>query len=140
MNTITIRAKLLVAFSALFLFIVGLGLFAVNRLEVIGALTVEMEQNWLAGTRWLGMMNGGIGDYRIAEARHIIADDDAAMELAERDIGLGARRVDEALAKYEPLATTAAERDGLKLFRTAWAEYQANNKVLVELSRKNEND
>jgi len=140
MKNITVRAKLLVAFTALSLFIVGLGVFSVGRLEVIGRLTDDMERNWLAGTRWLGAVNSSISDYRIAEARHIIADDEAAMDLAENDIRKYARSLEEALANYDPLATTAAERDGLKLFRAAWADYQANNKVLVELSRKNEND
>ena len=54
MNNVSIRTKLLVAFSALFLLIVAQGVFSINRLAVVNDLSTEMEENWLPSTRYVG--------------------------------------------------------------------------------------
>ncbi|HEY0834887.1 MAG TPA: methyl-accepting chemotaxis protein [Azospirillum sp.] len=138
MKTITIRAKLLAAFSALFLLIVGLGTYAVNRLEVIDHLTDEMEENWLASTRWLGAINGAAGKFRVAEARHILATTPAEMDVIERDLDARGTLVRDAVERFEPLATTEAEKRGLNEFRAGWTEYLSHTKELLALSRKSQ--
>ncbi|HYH18934.1 MAG TPA: methyl-accepting chemotaxis protein [Azospirillum sp.] len=140
MKTITIRTKLLVAFSALFLLVVGLGAFAVNRLEVINAVNEDLESNWLAGTRWLGVANGAIGKVRNAEARHVLASDISEMEAIERELDRRGKAALEAIAHYEPLAVSDAEKKGLADFRTAWTEYTAATKQITALSRRRRND
>jgi len=136
MKTVTIRAKLLVAFSALFLLVAGLGTFAVNRLAVINAYTDEMEQNWLASTRWLGVASGAIGKFRIAEARHILATEKTEMDTIERELDARGKLAQDAIAAFEPLATTSAEQQGLRDFRAAWNEYLGYTKQVVALSRQ----
>ena len=57
MNNVSIRTKLLAAFSALFLLIVAQGVFSINRLAVVNDLSTEMEENWLPSTRYVGAIN-----------------------------------------------------------------------------------
>src|SRR4051812_17031538 len=72
MKNISIRTKLLVAFSALFLLIVAQGIFSIGRLSVVNDLTTVMEETLLPSTRHVGAMNITAARFRISEARHIL--------------------------------------------------------------------
>jgi methyl-accepting chemotaxis protein len=91
MKNVSIRTKLLIAFSALFVLIVVQGAFSINRLAVINGLNTEMEENWLPSTRLLGAISTGAARFRIAEARHILATTDEDMSGAEHDMEVRAR-------------------------------------------------
>jgi methyl-accepting chemotaxis protein len=140
MNNVSIRTKLLVAFSDLFLLIVAQGVFSINRLAVVNGLSAEMEESWLPSTRYVGAINTTAAKFRIAEARHILATTDEDMSGAERDMEKRLSELKQIEAKYEPLATTAAERTGLQQYHTDWAEYLRLNKNVLALSRKGQNE
>src|SRR4051812_40171568 len=86
MKNVSIRTKLLIAFSALFLLIVSQGAFSINRLAVVNGLSTEMEDNWLPSTRDVGAISTLAARFRIAEARHILSTTDEDMSGAERDM------------------------------------------------------
>ena len=139
MKNVSIRTKLLIAFSALFLLIVAQGAFSINRLAVINGLSTEMEENWLPSTRYVGAISTAAAKFRIAEARHILATTDEDMSSAERDMEVRLSELKRIEAEYEPLATSAAERSGLQQYRSHLADYMRINKDVLALSRKNQN-
>src|SRR6476661_2671255 len=116
MKNVSIRTKLLIAFSALFLLIVAQGAFSINRLSVVNGLSTEMEANWLPSTRYVGAISTVAAKFRIAEARHILATTDEDMSGAERDMEARQSELKQFEAKYEPLATSAAERSVLQQY------------------------
>jgi methyl-accepting chemotaxis protein len=139
MKNVSIRTKLLIAFSALFLLIVAQGAFSINRLAVVNGLSTEMEVNWLPSTRHVGAISAEAARFRIAEARHILSVTDEDMNGAERDMEERLSKLKRIEEEYEPLATSDAGRSGLQLYRSHWADYLRINKDVLALSRKNEN-
>ena len=123
MKNVSIRTKLLIAFSALFLLIVAQGAFSINRLAIINGLSTEMEENWLPSMQYVGAISTAAAKFRIAEARHILATTDEDMSSAERDMEVRLSRLKQLEEKYEPLATSAMERSGLQQYRSHWADY-----------------
>src|SRR5689334_17182518 len=117
MKNVSIRTKLLIAFSTLFLLIVSQGAFSINRLALINGLSTEMEENWLPSTRLVGAMNTGAARFRVAEARHILANTDEDMSSAEHDMDVRLMELKRIEAQYEPLATTTIEQNTLQEYR-----------------------
>ena len=139
MKNVSIRTKLLIAFSALFLLIVAQAAFAINRLAVINGLSTEMEENWLPSTRYIGAINTAATRFRVAEARHILSTTDDDMNGAEHDMDVRLFELKRIEAQYEPIATSATEQSGLQQYRSHWADYLRLNKDVVALSSKNQN-
>jgi methyl-accepting chemotaxis protein len=139
MKNLSIRAKLLIAFSALFLLIVAQGAFSIDRLAVINSLSTEMEVNWLPSTRYVGAISTAASNFRIAEVRHILSTTDEDLSGAERDMEIRSATLKRIEMEYEPLATSAKEQSVLQQFRSHWADYLHINKDILALSRNNQN-
>ena len=118
MKNASIRTKLLIAFSALFLLIVAQGAFSINRLAVVNDLSTEMEVNWLPSTRYVGAIGAVVAKFRIAEARHILSVADVDLNGAERDMEQRLSELKQIEEKYEPLATSAIEQSLLQQYRS----------------------
>ncbi|WP_029007294.1 methyl-accepting chemotaxis protein [Azospirillum halopraeferens] len=134
MNSVTIRSKLQLAFSVLAILIVSLGLFAIDRIAAIHGLSTELEESWLPSTRWTGVIDTTTSDYRVTEARHILAQ--TPQELAEAD-GLMNRylsKLRETEAVYEPLIASPEERTRYQDYKRRWEAYMATSRELVALS------
>jgi hemerythrin-like metal-binding protein len=139
MKNVSIRIKLLIAFSALFLLIIAQGAFSINRLAVVNGVSTEMEVNWLPSTRYVGAISTAAAQFRIAEARHILATTDEDMSGAEREMEARQSELKQFEAKYEPIATSAAERSLLQQYQSHWADYLRINKDVLALSRRSQN-
>jgi methyl-accepting chemotaxis protein len=140
MKNISIRTKLLVAFSALFLLIVAQGIFSIDRLSVVNGVNTEMKENQLPSTRYVGAMNITAARFRISEARHILAMTNQDMDAAEGDMNKWLSELTQIEAKYAPLAKNAADQAGLQQYRTHWAEYLSLNKKVLDLSRTSQTE
>jgi len=66
-SNISIRNKVLVAFGVVLLTAIGLGGFATDRLATVNGSAVEVRNNWLPATGWLGTLSKSVEQYR---ARH----------------------------------------------------------------------
>lgn len=139
MNNITIRSKLLIAFICLTVFIIGEGLFAVDRVGRVNDLSTDLDANWLPSTRWTGGIQYATARFRIAESRHILSTDDSEMTAVERELEQRATALKDVEAKYEPLISSPQERAAYQEYKHAWADYTMINKDIVALSRQNKN-
>jgi methyl-accepting chemotaxis protein len=140
MKNISIRTKLLVAFSALFLLIVAQGIFSIGRLSVVNDLNTVMEETLLPSTRHVGAMNITAARFRISEARHILAMTRQDMDAAESDMDKRLAELNRIETEYEPLAKRAADKAGFQQYRTHWAEYLQLNKKVLDLSRTSQTE
>src|SRR3954470_13386447 len=112
MKNISIRTKLLVAFSALFLLIVAQGIFSIGRLSVVNDLTTVMEETLLPSTRHVGAMNTVAAKFRIAEARHILAMTRQDMAAAESDRDKHLPELTRIETECDPVAKRPADKAG----------------------------
>ena len=144
-SSISIRAKLIAAFSLLLAGTIGLGLFAVERLDGVNAIAADLRDNWLPATRTLADMARAAERSRLNQAMSV---DDAESEHLAR-VKLINEQADvfrAAFAKYQPTVDLDApdiivEEKGLArdIDRT-WAGYMAASAKFEDLISHNRRD
>ena len=138
--SLSIRAKIVVAFAAVALVTAGLGLFAIDRLATVNAAAAEIRDNWLPSTAYLATVAKSIEQYRVNQATHMLETSDAAMDRQEATMATALKGIDEAWRSYEGLATTPQEKALVEAFKTEWASYRDKSRQHQALSRKNDFD
>ncbi|WP_448207709.1 methyl-accepting chemotaxis protein [Azospirillum sp. sgz302134] len=127
-------------FTVVFFLVVGLGVFAGTRLAVVNDVARDLGTNWLVGMRYASAISINVGKFRIAEARHIISTDPAAMTRIEGELDERLTWIRNAQAKYEPTITPGAEAAIYGEVKAALAEYLTIHKDVLALSRKSESE
>lgn len=133
-----IGVKLAVAFVAILLLTVITGVYAVTQLDRVNGSTKEIATDWLPSTRSLGEIDAALNEYRRAEIQHVLAVDPAGVEDNDKRLQTARKRIDDALAAYEPLVSSPDERalfDDLKHMASA---HYASNAKLIPLSKGGE--
>jgi len=135
-----IGTKLLLGFGAVLLTAVGLGLFAIQSLEAVNEAAMDVRDNWLPSTVLVTEIQSALQDFRIAEARHVMATTDAERDNVEAELKVLLDRTRKLRADYDPLVTPGEERGYVTSFDRDWSYYQEGGKILIELSRKDDSD
>jgi methyl-accepting chemotaxis protein len=122
---ISIRAKIVAAFTAVLLCTIGLGIFALQRLAAVDVAAAEIREMWLPSTQTLGRLLPMVERLRAAEALAVTAANDAERKtFASRADGLFAeltRSVDAFRARGVP----AEEARMLKGLNAAWGLFSS---------------
>ena len=137
-RALSIRAKLIGAFSVLFLLLIGLGAIALERVGTLRETSSEIAENWLPSVRWVALIRSVAADHRIGLLRHILNSDEGAMATIEREMEERLKRLGEIRRIYEPVITSAEERQIYERFAAAWEDYLREAGPVLELSRKND--
>src|SRR3954454_15593886 len=103
--TLRIGPKCLLGFGAVLLTAVGLGLFAIQSLEAVNEAAMDVRDNWLPSTVLVTEMQSALQDFRIAEARHVMAATDAERDSVEAELKVLLDRTRKLRADYDPLVT-----------------------------------
>ena len=70
-SSISIRAKLITAFTLILAGTIGLGLFALERLDGVNAIAADLRDNWLPATRTLAEMARAAERSRLNQAMSV---------------------------------------------------------------------
>jgi hypothetical protein len=100
---------------------------------------VEIAGNWLPSVKAAEELNTTTSDFRIAEFRHVTSLTDEAMAAAQKEIDKQAALLATERKIYEPLISSAVEKDLYTSFSSNWDEYIAVHDKVIALSSKNEN-
>jgi len=116
--------KIGLAFAAVLVCAVGLGVFAEDRLARVNGLAAAIGGYWLPATRSLGALSYQAQRFRVIEAAYILATgDDRAKEAQTLTQIQG--RIDKVFAEQFALAASAEERTRLQSLQKAWGDYFA---------------
>lgn len=124
LNNISIRNKIILAFTLMLCSIIGLGIFSLICLRDLNDSAAEMRNKSLPSTRYLGHMA------QVTERLRLNQNIAAATQFTERrqmTIELAAAQVklaDAALNAYRPLATLGEEQTFLASIDKSWAFYK----------------
>jgi methyl-accepting chemotaxis protein len=140
LSGLSVRAKVLVAFSAVLVVTMALGLFAIQRLGAINGTAAEMRNNWLPSTRSLGKLEGRIRQYRLNQANYLLAYNDALRQQQTTSLRAALEQYGAARAEYETLITDSAERRLAGALDANWAAYLKFSDELMALAGKGERD
>jgi methyl-accepting chemotaxis protein len=140
MNRLRIGTRLALAFSALLALAAGLGLFAIAQLQVVRQSSTEISSRWMAGVRLSSQMNTDASDFRIAEAKHLLAADADERANFERELNGVAAALAAHAAEYEALLRTAEDRKLYDAFKRERQRYLDEHGRLMRLSRSGETE
>jgi len=136
-RNISIRLKIILAFSFVLIATLGLGGFAVQKLSDVNATASDVRDNWLPSTGMIGKLMAAAKEYRAAEAWSIIVGTGPNQVEADKNFVEAAAAVRQLRASYEPLITIGTDDERfLKAFDQAWKNYgQTSARVLDALRR-----
>jgi methyl-accepting chemotaxis protein len=136
MQSFSIRAKLIGAFSFFAVAATGLGLFNLHSVRTIHGLMSEVQGNALPGVRWATELKTGASDVRTAVFQHILATDEDGLAAAERHYASAVANVEAARRDRDERLSTPDERALYERFGRSWEAYLAATKEIFALSRQ----
>ncbi|HWE75180.1 MAG TPA: methyl-accepting chemotaxis protein [Stellaceae bacterium] len=137
-DDLSIKTKMIAAFTMLFVVTVALGLLAVQRLSVINDSARDLRDTWLVGTRTLGDFKYNTMRYRQLQAAHILSatDEEAAKERTTmNDVASAAGT---AWGRYEKTIAHDEERALADQIHHAWLDYLAAGDGLLAVDSKHD--
>ena len=137
-SNLKIGVKLAVAFIAILLLTVITGVYAVTQLDKVNTSTKDIATNWLPSTRILGEVDAALNEYRRAEIQHVLAVDPAGVAENDKRLQTARKRIDDALAAYEPTISSAEERALFDALKSMASAHYASNAKLLPLSQGGE--
>jgi len=117
---ISIRAKVVAAFTAVLLCTVGLGVFALQRLEAVDAAAADIRETWLPSTLTLGRLLPMVERLRAAEALSVTAVNETERKtFASRADGLFAELA-RGVGAFRTRSVPVEEERMLKAVNASW--------------------
>jgi methyl-accepting chemotaxis protein len=137
LRALSIRAKLLGAFSFLFLLLMSLGAVSVYGIRQINAQTSEIADNWLVAVREIGTLNREVAVYRSTSLRHILSTS-ADMAAIEEEMTRREKTISAAIQGYEKTIQVAEDRAQFNEFLSLWDTYLKEVRAVVSHSKQGE--
>ncbi|MCB8822424.1 methyl-accepting chemotaxis protein [Microvirga rosea] len=137
LRSLSIRAKLIGAFSFLVLLLLALGFLGLRGLQAINAQTAEIADNWLVSTQRIGALNADVREFQTIVLRHMLANGEEAQEIEE---GLAWRlnNIADATSSYEKTIIDEQDRKQFQEFKKLWGDYEKEARNILDLSRNGE--
>nr|WP_204262645.1 MCP four helix bundle domain-containing protein [Methylobacterium sp. BTF04] len=140
MRNLSIRTKLIGAFTLLALIITALGGVSVMGLATVNRSVVDLGQNWLPSVRTAEGLNTWTSRHGLNIYRHIASQDEAEMALIDQDIGQRTTKIKELIGTYRGLISSPEEGHLFDRFVTQWQSYLQEVEPVLVLSRRNEGE
>ena len=137
---LSIRTKLIVAFSLLILFTLGLGGGSLWAVRTMQGLVTELNEEQLPSVRRAGTLATTTADYRSAVMRHVLNTTESAFNQIEMDLELGAEDIAKARESFVETLRTEDERKLYADFGREWDKFAQKAQTILDLSRKGQND
>jgi methyl-accepting chemotaxis protein len=129
LRDLSIRGKLIVAFSTLMLLFIALGGAALQRFDAMEASARELSTNYALAIGYLGDMRQAVMAHRAAMLRTLVVRDTSADAAVQFDASL--KKIDDRLAqaeaKYAPTVDSPEEKQLYQEYRTNWDKFLAGN-------------
>ena len=134
----SIRSLMIGLSVAMLAVIAGQGTLAINKIAAVNDSAVDIATNWMPSVDVLRSINNTVARYRLAEAKHILAENDAQRAEADKEISEFANQLAAQRKRYEPLISSEEERKTYNSFAARWDEYQKIHATVIEASNKND--
>jgi methyl-accepting chemotaxis protein len=123
-SDMSIRTKVLGAFSAVLLATAGLGLFAIDRLSAVNEVAVDVRDNFFGSVTYLGDVAKQSERFRLKRAYVLLATDPAEIVKYETELNATEAARDKAWQAYLPTVDSGEERELANAIEQDWAAYK----------------
>ena len=135
-RTLSIRAKLIGAFSMMVVLIIGLGAVSLMGMRQLDAQITLLAEDWVPGVREAGNLNTRLMEFRLRITRLAMAADTDDMKAADNDVQESLKRVGDGAVGYEKTIRLDEDRAQFNEFMSAWDSYRKAAQPLIEAARK----
>ena len=135
-----IARKLLLAFAAVQLLMLVLGIACLQSMSRINDASSDLAENWMPSVRAVMQVRTDVGDLRRQELAFLMAVEPQERDrfMQQMDATLAAQRSN--ATTYEKLISSPDERRLFETFRGTWQSFLAEHGKLVDLGRQGRND
>ncbi len=137
---LSIRLKIVIAFTLAVATTVSLGLFSTHRMSSLNASAEELRGIWLPSTQIAGQIASQVRDYRIQEAVYSLTSNREDMDRIEADMTARLASVDKLRTDYERVIVSGDERELFDRFTVAWNDFLKTSDRVRSLAQKHENE
>ncbi len=134
----SIRNKLIAAFTVLLVLLLGVSGYALYALNASKAAQEDMSVSWVPGMDQIHQVDKQLLEIRRHLIRHVLVDDAVTKQNIERDIQTSVTILEQRMTSYGSTMLADHEEDH-KLFEqanTQWATFQTNITELLRLSNE----
>ncbi|MGH1589280.1 methyl-accepting chemotaxis protein [Methylobacterium phyllosphaerae] len=135
LQTVSIRTKLVIAFSVLTVFVIGLGVLGLMSTRKLREQTVEIDTNWLPSIRTLGEIDTLTARSSGLLLRHTQATNPDLLGRIEADMASFDRKLADKTTAYKALVSSPEERAQFETFSRESETFKAVRNDVVDLSR-----
>jgi methyl-accepting chemotaxis protein len=140
LKNLSIRTKIAAAFAVMVVLVLGLGLFAINQMSKVNAVSTEISENWLPSVRQLGDMRNLSSRHRAALSRYLLIDSESDRTMVE---GRSKQMIEEFETRrkaYTELISSREERDLYDKAMSSWQTYLREAAQVIEYARRNQGE
>ena len=140
LRRLNIAPRAFLGFAFIALLVILLGVFAVNRMTLIRAASMDMGANQLPSVTYLGQVTENVLRLRILSFRVLVNREPAALQEAETRINVLAEKVRKAQAAYAALPAGGEEAALYKTFADTLDNYLKAQAEMLDLSKQGKVD
>ena len=127
---LSVRHKLVGAFALVLAVTAALGVFAVYSLSRVNERSLDLRDNWLPATSYLGQYQYAMTRYRSYQANFIMAENDSQRAAVERGMEDYRAKAAQAWASYIATVTTDDERAIVRRIEQTRQSYEPMQAIL----------
>lgn len=132
---LNIATKLISSFMLVLLLTLFIGVFSIFQLSDVNETGNIIKERWMPSMRAIQYVRYDAAQYRIKEARHIMATTAEDFRKIEQEMAETIESMNLRLATYEKLINDDLERTLLTEFKNNWKVYMALSEDVLNLSR-----
>ncbi|MFC5607006.1 methyl-accepting chemotaxis protein [Variovorax soli] len=126
-----IATKLMVAFAAVIVLTIFVGVFSIVQLSKVNDLSTDMATNWMPSTRSLLEMKSSMARFRQQEVQYTTAINPDDLAYYEKGMAEGWARWTRNRAEYEPLISSPEEKALYLDYAKSMDQYEQEHKKIA---------
>jgi methyl-accepting chemotaxis protein len=135
---LSIRSLLIGLFAAMALIVGGEGILAISKIATINANLLDIATNWMPSMDAVRRMNATAEQYRVYQARHVMATSAEEMSRQEAIVARTGENLAAAFRRYSGMISSADERRMYAALENSLAAYTQLVPELIKTSRANQ--
>ena len=128
---LTIRARVIAAFTILIVSTLGLGIFAVQRLGAVNAAATDVSQNWLPAANYLGDLSQDFELFRSRQGQVLLLSGDARQTMLTK-LETTRQALEADYRNYDATVNPGDERVLADAIKAAMADYMAKEPAYTD--------
>ncbi|WP_369980468.1 HAMP domain-containing methyl-accepting chemotaxis protein [Xanthomonas bundabergensis] len=130
-----IGTRIGLGFASVLLLMLGMGLFATDKLAQVNQSSTDMAENWMPSIRYVQQMNTNTSDLRVAELQHVISENPQDMARLEQVMDGVLAQYASNRDHYVKLISSPEEKADYEEFARTFDQYLVLHNRVLELSR-----